>query len=240
MTTRKTTRKKPGMKVTLRGKAKNLKRPVREIPPKPSTGPVEPTTAPVQDSLADFGATAARRINISQLHQKTGIDRATIRKWLEIEGVPIYRPSEKEALVDEARAMEVLAEFQSPAGARKLREFSKAKREDIEARRAEIKLNRESGTVFSRADVFNAANSYTKALWFRFVKCYPRDNARRLAEIFVASIVSSGLIPKSKEGEVTRRLLTCATELQRNLETDLDLILKELKEDNLEFLVEGV
>jgi hypothetical protein len=163
------------------------------------------SSAPVQPGLGDFGRTAKRESNISMLARETGMDRATITKRLDELGVKKRRVGPKETRVDHDEALMAL---QNPDGLRDARR----KKLTAETALTVLKLQRERGEFLTKEDVRAGVFELIKAMHFRFVKAYPRDNARRL-----------------------QRLRTAA-ELERTLSTDFSLMFDELKNDNLEFL----
>jgi hypothetical protein len=162
-------------------------------------------SSPEQRGLGDFGRTAKREANISMLARETGLDRATITKRLDELGVKKRRISAKELRVDHDEALMAL---QNPDGLRD----AQRKKLTAETALTVLKLQRERGEFLSKDEVSTGIFELIKALHFRFVKSYPRDNARRL-----------------------HRLRTSA-ELERTLSTDFSLMFDDLKRDNLEFL----
>lgn len=162
------------------------------------------TEAPAtQPGLADWAKTAKRVINTSQLHKKTGIDRATIVARLEAAGIKPHRKFKKETQWNETEALAVIE--RKTAGAVPLT-HARTQKTTAETARLLLKLKHEQGELVPIGEVREEAFNLVKAMRQRF-KRYARESSQRLMKI------------RKRE------------QFERTMETDVGLIFDDLKRD---------
>lgn len=159
--------------------------------------------APAQGALDDWAATAAKVANISQLHDVTGFDRATIRQRLEAAGLKPVRDGEKLKQYDEKRALEILlGQPRQPVPLT----HARTQKTQAEAARILLKLKREQGDLVPIGEMREEAFNVVKAIHTRFMR-YARESRTRLVKI------------------------KNAAEMERTIATDFALIFDDLKRD---------
>jgi|GEM_PF-6693337 len=132
--------------------------------------------APTQRGLDEWASTAARVANITQLHDQTGFDRATIAAKLKAAGLRPVREGARLKQFDEQKALEVLtAEPSRPAPLT----HARTQKTQAEAARIVLKLKREQGDLAPRSEFREEAYNLVKAMHSRLTR-YARDSRRRL------------------------------------------------------------
>ena len=160
------------------------------------------TKSPTQNPLGDWANGQAQQVNISELHRRTGRDRATIVKLLNAAGVTPKRTYQKEKLYDLNEALAVLSNpgaVTDPAGIHKAR----AQKLSVSTARELLKLQQERGELVPIADVREHVFNFVKAMNDRFRR-YSKD---------------------------ARRTLKLTAQQARQLETDFGIIFDDLKRD---------
>lgn len=162
-----------------------------------------PNKTPTQDPLADWASNQAQQANISELHRRTGRDRATIRKMLDAAGVKPKRVYKKETFYDLSEAMAVLSNpggaVVDPVGIHKAR----AQKLSVSTARELLKLQQERGELVPIADVREHAYDFVKAMHDRF----------------------------KRYGKEARRTLKLTAQQAKQFETDIAIIFDDLKRD---------
>ncbi len=122
--------------------------------------------APTQDPLGDWGKQQSKLVNISELHRRTSLDRATIRERLTAAGITPRKVHKKETFFDEKEAMGVLS---APTAA-DVTGLKKAQAQKIAVSTARdlLKLQEERGELVPIADMREYAYAFVKAMHGRF------------------------------------------------------------------------
>ncbi len=123
------------------------------------------------------GGGRGRKIaNISELHRKTGLDRATVVKRLKNAGVEPKQVATKKTEFDETEAIKVLAKAEpDSAGYNKAR----TNKTNVAAARELLKLQKERGELVPISEMKEHAYQFVKAMHGRFMR-YARESKGRL------------------------------------------------------------